>query len=92
MMEHPNRRMSDIDELLAFAEQSMRHADTYPHNPSVLQNLARWVPDEHAAIKVFEASRRLADQNLPAHRVYLEDLAEILALPAATQRTCNPRS
>ncbi|MFU8814620.1 MAG: DUF533 domain-containing protein [Pseudomonadales bacterium] len=66
---------------LARAAATASMADQYPHNPRLLRQLLGALPADACARDVYAASVAAADPSRPAHRVYLEDLAEALALP-----------
>ena len=66
---------------LARAAETASLADQYPHNPRLLRQLLGALPPDASAHDVYAASVAAADLSRPAHRVYLQDLAEALALP-----------
>lgn len=66
---------------LTRAAETASMADQYPHNPRLLRQLLEALPPDASARDVYAASVAAADLSRPAHRVYLQDLAEALALP-----------
>ncbi len=72
--------------LLEQAVGAVRRAEEHHGNPGLLHDLVRGISDPRLAAAVYQVSLISADESRPAHRVYLEDLAEALNLSVTLVR------
>jgi hypothetical protein len=66
--------------------QALADVSRRPLEPRVLRDLLRSVADRLSPQALYVLVNDYADRRLPAHRVFLEDLAEALALPVRLER------
>jgi hypothetical protein len=66
--------------------QALVAACRSPADPRVLRDLMRSTNGRLGAGALYQLTSELADRRLPAHRVFLEDLVETLALPVRLGR------
>jgi uncharacterized membrane protein YebE (DUF533 family) len=81
-MNQPARAIEAYDLVV----QALAAACRYPADPRVLRDLVRSMGDRLGAQELYQLTSDHADRRLPAHRVFLEDLIEALALPVRLER------